>query len=199
MNAAVLVVAAALSLGRYDGWSDSPAAYFLTETEREQWKDVKSEREAEAFVAQYVAARGGESFATMLDERIAAADKYLTLGDTPGSKSLRGKVVILFGPPDALDIGFATAKSEGRTGTARTSMDAGGESNGMSSVDMGRVTARDDMSGADANLRYYTFTYGDQTVVVEVHVRSGKDRIAGRKELAACNERFEAAAKASLK
>lgn len=38
----------------------------------------------------------------VLRERIAVADKYFTSGKTRGSETLRGKVIILFGPPSEL-------------------------------------------------------------------------------------------------
>ena len=39
----------------------------------------------------------------MLADRIAVADKYFSSGETKGSETLRGKVVIVFGPPSSIE------------------------------------------------------------------------------------------------
>ena len=53
--------AAAASLSeKYRSWDKSPEAYFLTSEERAKWKNVKTDDEAEKFVADYFARRGPE-------------------------------------------------------------------------------------------------------------------------------------------
>jgi GWxTD domain-containing protein len=100
---AVASLALADGLSRkYRNWDRSPEAYFLTRAERAQWKTVKTDPDAQNFILDYKARRGPEWQRT-LDERIAAADKYFSAGETKGSETLRGKIVILFGPPSGTD------------------------------------------------------------------------------------------------
>jgi GWxTD domain-containing protein len=94
--------AQAAKLQKYKDWLRSPAAYFLTGDERKEWKNVRTDDEAAAFVAAFVEKRGGASFIAAIDERAAIADKYFTLPKVKGTETLRGKLVILFGRP--LDI-----------------------------------------------------------------------------------------------
>jgi GWxTD domain-containing protein len=63
---------------------------------------VKTDPDAQNFILDYKARRGPE-WQKALDERIAAADKYFSAGETKGSETLRGKIVILFGPPSGTD------------------------------------------------------------------------------------------------
>jgi GWxTD domain-containing protein len=209
-----LAVAAALSvtsllaadLGKYKDWNESPSGYFMTRAEREQWSKLGTEADAERFVQKYAADRGGEAFTKELTKRIAMADKYLTVADTPGSKSLRGKVVILLGPPASMNVVVKLPPSAGRSGTAAMSMSAAGDSQGTSSSDVARVGQREGMSAEDTSLRDYMFFYGaaslptkkDAQLVVEVNTRNGKDRIADKKAAAEIEQLFESAAQASL-
>lgn len=87
---------------KYKNWDKSPDAYFLTSEEREQWKQVATDQEAEKFIAGYFERRGPD-FRKMLDQRIAVADKYFSDGGAKGSETLRGKVIIVFGPPSGID------------------------------------------------------------------------------------------------
>lgn len=208
---AVIVVMSAMSLfaaelGKYNGWNESPAAYFLTAAEREQWAALQTAAEAEQFVQKYNADRGGEAFTKELTKRIAMADKYLTVGETAGSKSLRGKIVILLGPPASMDIAVRKARPAGRSGSASMSMSAGGESSGASMSDMADVSERGGMEARDSGLRDYSFQYmaaslptnKDAGLVVEVNAKTGKDRVANKKAAAELDQLLEAAAKKSI-
>jgi GWxTD domain-containing protein len=211
----VLAVAAVLSvtsllaadLGKYNNWNDTPAAYYLTRAEREQWTKLQSEAEAQAFVQKYNADRGGEAFTKELEKRIAMADKYLTVGETKGSQSTRGRIVIVFGPPASMNIAVRQPRSQGRSGTADMGLMAGGEGGGgSSSYDVASVAQREGMNGADTGLRDYTLQYmaaalptnKDTALVVEVNAKSGRDRIADKKAAAALDQLFESAAQKSI-
>ncbi|HTD51790.1 MAG TPA: GWxTD domain-containing protein [Thermoanaerobaculia bacterium] len=87
---------------KYKSWDKSPEAYFLTSEEKAKWKNVKTDNEAEKFVVDYFARREPDLKAK-LAERIAVADKYFSAGKVKGSETLRGKVIIVFGPPSQLD------------------------------------------------------------------------------------------------
>ncbi len=87
---------------KYKNWDRSLQSYFLTAAERADWKKIQMDAEAETFIKQYVERRG-PGFEKMVNERIAVADKYFSAGSTKGSETLRGKVVIVFGAPSAID------------------------------------------------------------------------------------------------
>lgn len=103
---AVVMAAPAVFAGglskQYKNWDKTPEAYFLTNAERAQWKKVQTDAEAQNFILDYKAKRGPE-FEKMLKERIAVADKYFSSGETKGSETLRGKVIIVFGPPSSIE------------------------------------------------------------------------------------------------
>src|SRR5258706_8849742 len=102
---------------KYKDWANSPQAYFMTKAERAQWAGVVTDADAEKFVAQFVASRGA-GFAEQVADRATNADKYLTIGKTkPASQTLRGKVIVLLGPPSAVK----TENKRGRTDRSSTS------------------------------------------------------------------------------
>lgn len=115
---------------QYKKWDRSPEAYFLTNAERAEWKKVKTDQEAQNFILDYKAKRG-PGFETMLKERIAAADKYFSAGETKGSETLRGKVIIVFGPPSGIDNGNGKVKS-GSTANSGINSHGGGKDDGVS-------------------------------------------------------------------
>jgi GWxTD domain-containing protein len=207
---AVLAVTPLLAadLGKFADWNESPASYFMTKAEREQWAQLKNETEAEAFVQKYTADRGGEEFTKELTKRITMADKYLTVGDTAGSKSLRGKIVILLGPPASMNIAAkAAARAAGRGSTPAMGMSHAGGGSGTSAADVVDVSQREAMSGGNSGLSDYTFSYmaaalptkKDALLTVEVNTRTGKDRVADKKAAAQLEELLESAAKGSVR
>lgn len=88
----------AAELGRFSDWDRTPAAYYLTDTERAGWKTVTTEAEAESFVAGYMNRRGPQ-FERELRKRIEIADRTFSSGKVRGSETLRGRIVIVLGPP----------------------------------------------------------------------------------------------------
>jgi GWxTD domain-containing protein len=103
LSAVQLAFGAGLSK-KYKTWDKSPEAYFLTNSEREQWKKVKTDADAQNFILDYKAKRGPD-FEKNLADRMAVADKYFSSGETKGSETLRGKVIIVFGPPSSIERG----------------------------------------------------------------------------------------------
>src|SRR5262249_20421625 len=71
--------AALAQLSKNKDWDKSPEAYFLTSAERADWKNVKTDEEADKFIAVYYARRGGEAFKQEISRRIAAADQQFKL------------------------------------------------------------------------------------------------------------------------
>src|SRR5439155_3342770 len=112
----LLLVASPLFAGnltKYKDWASSPQGYFMTGAERVQFAALKSDDEAEKFVADFLAKRG-PAFVADVDKAASMADKYLTVGKTPGSKTTRGKVVIVLGPPTAIAVEQKTLTGDRR-------------------------------------------------------------------------------------
>jgi GWxTD domain-containing protein len=94
---------------KYKSWDRTPEAYFLTRAERAGWKSVKTDADAQNFILDYKTRRGPEWEKT-LNERIVQADKYFSAGEVKGSETLRGKIVIMFGPPSGTDASIGREK-----------------------------------------------------------------------------------------
>src|SRR5262245_4379797 len=77
---AAISAAALAQLAKYKDWAKAPEAYFLTADEKTQWAAVKSDEEAEKFIATYWAKRdpnpntAQNEFRDAIQRRIAAAD-----------------------------------------------------------------------------------------------------------------------------
>ncbi|HEY6146648.1 MAG TPA: GWxTD domain-containing protein, partial [Thermoanaerobaculia bacterium] len=142
-------------LSKYKDWAKSPEAYFLTPPEREEWAKVKSDEEAEKFIASYWLKRDPtpgtpqNEFKDGVMRRIAAADEqFKARRYARGSESARGHVFVVLGAPNR-----ATQTRLGATdGTA--SADTGLGSTGRDSA-----AGRSDISGASANPSTVTWTY----------------------------------------
>jgi GWxTD domain-containing protein len=95
-----LAASAVADLTKFKDWDKSPEAYFLTPAERTEWKNVKTDDDAEKFVALYYARRGGDSFKQEVSRRIAAADQQFKLQRYKrGADSVRGHLLIVLGAP----------------------------------------------------------------------------------------------------
>lgn len=86
-------------------WSSSPEAYFLTPEETQQWKHLDSEDARQQFRETYWKRRDPtpqtdrNEFKETVLARIRSADAQFTTGKTPGSRSARGLVFVVLGPP----------------------------------------------------------------------------------------------------
>jgi len=154
--AGVAMAAVSLAqLSKYKDWAKSPEAYFLTPSEREEWAAVKSDADAEKFIATYWAKRDPtpgttpNEFKDGVMRRIAAADEqFKARRYAKGSESARGHAFVVLGAPNR-----ATQTRLGATdGTA--SSDTGLGSTGRDSA-----AGRSDISGAGANPSTVTWTY----------------------------------------
>jgi GWxTD domain-containing protein len=132
------------------GISDLPAEWLLTPAERSEIAKLKTPEEAKNYVALFWARRDPtpgtphNEFRDVFEARVLAADKYFTQGTVQGSKSDRGKVYILLGPPSNLT-------SKGDEFDERSNLAGAGGTEGLSSTN--RVQAgRDkwDYTGTDA-------------------------------------------------
>jgi GWxTD domain-containing protein len=192
---ALLAAAALMADGllKYKRWGSSTVSYFMTKTERQQWATIKTDAEAEAFVNRFVASRGA-GFVDEVARRSEIADKYLTLGRTAGSRSIRGKIVLLLGPPKALNVADRRVAGE-RSATAGAYLNVQADG-GPSMDDMSAGARREGMSGRA--VREYTFTYPDLSVTVEADAASGADRVVNKNEAARLEQALEKAAEAPV-
>jgi len=196
-------------VSEYKHWPLSPQGFYMTKAEREQWSQIKNDDDAKKFIAEFRAKRSPE-FLKMVAERAAKADEYLSLGRTLGSDSVRGKVVILLGPPAGVEV-----TSVGHDGHAQLSQEAymnaaaeaspGGSGSGITESDV--ALAIQAGGTTYSTTEYYTFKYpakavpghdGDLSVIVAVDGNSGVDRISDRKAAAELDEIFERIAQASI-
>lgn len=207
--AAAMLVAVPLfaaDLGAHTNWADSPQGWFMTKAERAQWATLTSEAEAAEFIAGFLAKRDPK-FAEEISTRVKKADQYFTVGDTAGSKALRGKIVILLGPPSSMDVTAKKARSGGRTGSVDMTVGAGSDRTGAGLADVAEVDQRDAMSAGSGGEKLYTLTYGAEqlptkkglSVTLEVNAGTGKDRIKDKRMMADLEKVFEAVAEASVK
>lgn len=88
-----------------EDWSSSPEAYFLTQAERQEWKSLDSGLARDRFKERYWLKRDPSpgtdknEFQELVHGRIKAADARFPIAKTPGSRTQRGMVFIVFGAP----------------------------------------------------------------------------------------------------
>ncbi len=143
MAAGSTALAAGLSK-QYKNWDRTPEAYFLTNAERAEWNKVQTDSDAQNFILDYKTKRGPD-FAKMLNERVAVADKYFSSGETKGSETLRGKIIIVFGPPSGIEQTNGASGARGVDPNAAGGM-AGGS--GKAGASGGGVTMSSGGAGA---------------------------------------------------
>jgi GWxTD domain-containing protein len=104
MAAAVAVNALALS-AKYADFGKGPEQFLMTKDEQAQWKNVKTDADAQAFIDTFWLRRDPtpgtprNEFHENFDIAVKYADEHFTSGRRRGSLTDRGKVLILFGPP----------------------------------------------------------------------------------------------------
>ena len=90
---------------RSEDWADTPEAYFLTSDEMAEWKTIDSREARQAFEERYWLKRdptqgtGRNEFKEAVLARIKSADEQFRMEGTPGSRTARGFVFIIFGSP----------------------------------------------------------------------------------------------------
>ena len=202
-------------LSKYKGWENSPEGYFMTKGERDQWAKIDTDADAEKFIADFHAKRP-DNFQKEVAERAANADKYLTIAKTPGSKSLRGKIVILFGPPSQMDVAEKTVTNSEK----RDNPIVAGLMSNMNAADSGGGGGRSG-GGGDGNnnvggsmststvvrIMHFNFqgpiakTVDRKQIDVNVDIDpvSGKDHMESRGEESDLNSMFEIVAESWIK
>lgn len=198
-----LLLAAPLFAGglssKYKEWAASPQAYFMTADEKVQWSSLTSDADAEKFIADFLAKRGPQ-FVADVDKAVSMADKYMTVGKTPGSKTVRGKVVIMLGPPSG--ISTEKKKIEGDRRMTATSFADPSFGNGGPSV-ASMADAANSAGAFSGTVNEYTISYaagrvagqsGDLKITVVVE-NDGTDHPRDKKAAAELDQLLESVAK----
>ena len=156
-----VVSAFAGGLSKYKGWDKTPQGYLMTAAERSQWASVKTDDDADKFVKDFLARRSPD-FADQVNFAAAQADKYFTTGKIPGSRTERGRLVIILGPPSATSMTDTRVRGAVRTpsGGALSNMDGGGGAPNSAGATTEEYAGAINNAGAgDSVLHSYSFTY----------------------------------------
>src|SRR5205814_4911287 len=172
----VLAAPAFAKLSKYKGWENSPQGYFMTKAEREEWLKIDNDDAAGKFVADFLAKRPA-NFEKEVADRAANADKYLTVAKTPGSKSLRGKVVILLGPPSQMDVAEQTVSNSAK----RDNPSVASQMSNMNSSGVGSTGGRGG-GGDDAGSLGNTMSTSTVVRVMHFNYQGAVAKTADRKQ-----------------
>jgi GWxTD domain-containing protein len=92
----------------YKHWIDEEVPYIITPDERAAWKKLSTDSEREQFIENFWERRnpspqsGENEFKEEYYRRIAYANEHYASG-IPGWKTDRGRIYIMYGPPDEID------------------------------------------------------------------------------------------------
>ena len=106
---ALLVLATETAMAQlsdtYSNWDESAVQLLLTSEEQSAWKKIRTDADAERFVALFWARRdptpgtARNEWKEMFEKRVSIADERFSQGKLKGSLTDRGKVFILLGAP----------------------------------------------------------------------------------------------------
>ena len=128
----------------YSDFANGPAQWIMTDQEKAQWKTVKTDTDAKAFVDLFWARRDPtpgtprNEFKESFDQRVQYADEHFASGRTRGSMTDPGRVLVILGPPT-------------RMSTSRQSESPEKLDRGPSSIES-RANAEDAVSGNAARM-----------------------------------------------
>lgn len=115
---------AALS-SRYADWAKGPVQFLMTTEEKNAWKNVQTDDQAQAFIDLFWARRDptpatpANEFREAFEERVKYADEKFSTSRMKGSVSDRGRILILFGgPKTARSVTEAAAATGDQTSSA---------------------------------------------------------------------------------
>ena len=126
---------------QYVQFGKGPAQWIMTKDEARQWKTIKDDVAAQAFIDLFWAKRDPSAgtpvneFRDEFDARVKYADDHFAHGRTPGSMSDRGHALIVMGSPSRIQ----------RSGTESTrcqSMSITATDSGMSSASKRSISSR---------------------------------------------------------
>jgi GWxTD domain-containing protein len=98
----------AQNLSPYQRWLSEEVPYIITDEERSAFKKLSTDEEREAFIEQFWERRNPNpgspenKFKEEYYRRIAYANEHYA-GGIPGWKTDRGRIYIVYGPPDEID------------------------------------------------------------------------------------------------
>jgi GWxTD domain-containing protein len=187
----------------YKDWPNTPIGYYMTHDEKKQWSALQTDAEAEQFIKDFIAKRGGETFTHEVAQNAVQADKYLTIGKTPGSETVRGKMMILLGP--AAPTSAVKKKKAGEVHMAPGTV-MGTDLSGPTMQDMQAAT--NDPGNSATFVTEYTYTYPASalpaaygkplTVKIEVDANKDTDRLSTYSAEKELDKVYELAAQAKL-
>jgi GWxTD domain-containing protein len=209
---ALLAVPAFARLSKYKDWPNTPEGYFMTKAERAQWSRLDSDMDAEKFIADFVAKRPA-NFEKEVADRAANADKYLTVEKTQGSKSIRGKVIILFGAPTSMDVANEVVKNTEKRDNPEVSAVMSNANSAGAGAGKGNGNAVSNSPGnymaTSQMIRVMHFSYTGEIarivdrksvdINVQIDPTNGTDMIASRTAESDLNTMFEAIAESWIK
>jgi GWxTD domain-containing protein len=175
----VVATSALAELSKYKDWDKGPEAYFLTTTERADWKAVSTDEDAEKFIAVYYARRGGDPFKQEISRRISAADQQFKMQRYKrGADSVRGHLLIVLGAPSRV------SQSRAQEGAVD---DAGG-------VTAPGIDTRGSTALGASSAVHYTWLYlpdkfpvamgiGELKAQIEVDPAQGRDKLQNTEEI----------------
>ena len=208
---AVIVAAAmnALALSaQNEAWGKSGVKWLFTDEEAAQWKNLKTDDEAQAFINLFWARRDPtpatpkNEFREVIEQRISYADAKFTPSrkKTPGSQTDRGMMWIVFGAPTRVNKQHAASQlgnsaSAGRIGVG-TNTSGQADQNTMRSAVSDRINSYEEWiwEKEDERIRNLfgvpraNFTFVDKTNTEEfVLERGGHVDVASRRKVVAAS------------
>ena len=171
----------------------------MTGAERAEWAVLDSDAGAEKFIAEF-RARRPDHFRKEVAERAKNADKYLSFGKARGSQTLRGKIVILLGPPTSMDFEDEVLTTQAKRDSPTVAgfidnMNAGNTVGSSASTSKVVRIIHFNYQGAIAK----TADRKSIDVTVEVDPVSGKDSIESYSQEADLDQIFEAVAQSWIR
>jgi hypothetical protein len=159
--------------------------------------ELPQDRRGAAGVHPEVSRQPRPEFAAEVADRAARADQYFTIDKTPGSRSMRGKVIILLGPPSALEI-INDNSTRTQLSTPASAVGSAGATAGA--ADNGDGPSRGGAMTSVQSVRNYHFTYAHPKldVVVPADPYTGQDLPLTKQDQAALDAAFEDAARNSI-
>jgi GWxTD domain-containing protein len=178
-------------LSKYKDWDRTPEAYFLTPAERDEWKKVASDADAEKFIVIYFAKRGGDQFREGIKRRISAADEQFKMRRQKGSESARGRVFIVLGNPSKLQ----QARPTGQTDVSATSDRGLGDG---AAPDIEARAAKPQIWIYEASKFDASWGIGELTIHFNVDEARGSDEISTEKDRLAADKAISTVASKSI-
>lgn len=122
---------------QFEEFAEGPTSLLLTPEERKDWKRLKTDAEAQAFVDLFWARRDptpgtpANEFRALIEDRVRVADEKFGSAKVRGAETDRGKTYIVLGSPTSMrragNPGGGTVQSPAQMGTSPTmSMEGGG-------------------------------------------------------------------------